>query len=337
LKRLFLHIGFYKTGSTSVQRNMVQNAEALRKQGICYPYDPQAPYTQRWQHAPLAAALPGRKLRWLTPGNAKTLNCAYQSMFAAFEASGCDTLVLSSEGFCDPDVNAMRLSWLQEKFADFDITVIAYIRRQDAYFLSTYQEMIKAGSTKAFDFSAYPGVARLYFARRLAPWRAAFGAERVIVRPFSPTLWPEGELFFDFLHVIGATRADMTLQPPENEGLDYRAVEFMRQLNLLGAEAQGSAPARPRPPVQKLTAAFSRTLEAEGSLQKMMLSSEQAELLRRHFLQDNIKALAGSEINIDDFFPPPPSGHAARLVPPEFDPHNLLRLIAQLSPRPQRP
>ncbi len=69
----------------------------------------------------------------------------------------------------------------------------------------------------------------------------------------------------------------------------------------------------------------------------MALSSEQAEILRRHFHRDNTEALAGSGIDVEDFFPPAPAGRAARLAPPALDPQDLLRLIAQLSPPPQRP
>ena len=65
MKQLFLHIGFNKTGSTSLQRNLAQNSAALLEQGFLYPHEAEAAYTQRWQHAPLAAPVPGRNLGWL--------------------------------------------------------------------------------------------------------------------------------------------------------------------------------------------------------------------------------------------------------------------------------
>lgn len=330
MKKLFLHIGFYKTGSTSLQKDLAQNAAALQAQDIFYPYEPRAPYTQRWQHAPLAAALPGRELNWLTPGNAKTQKRAYKSMFAAFEASGCSTLVLSSEGFCDQSVGAPQISWLQEKFADFEITVIAYIRRQDAYFLSTYQEMIKAGSTAAFDFSDYAAAARLHFARRLAPWRAALGAERVIVRPFAPAFWPEGELFYDFLSLIGTSREGLSLAKPENEGLDYRTVELLRQLNIL-TDAAGQSR---RPGLRQLaTASDAHFAAAGGGKQKMQVSAAQAETLRSHFRAENESALAGSGISADDFFPAPPKEQEERLLPERLEPELLLKLLWEQAPK----
>lgn len=335
MKRLYLHIGFNKTGSTSLQKTLARNAGALAEQGILYPYDPQAPYTQRWQHAPLAAAVPGRSLSWLLPKKRAALTEAFPALQNRLEHDDFDTLLLSSEGFGETAMGQEKIRWLQEQFLDFDISVIAYVRRQDAYFLSAYQEGIKAGRTRPFDFSDHVDTKDLYFGRRLAPWRAVFGDDKVIVRPFDPQVWPEGELFFDFLRTIGATTEAMIPAAPENEGLDYRAVEFMRQLNLLEPETQTAA--LPRVKARKLAATFSQLLAAEGTKQKMQLSSEQAEILRAHFHDDNATALAGSGIAVEAFFPPVARDRPARLAPASLDPQDLLRLVAQLSPPSHRP
>ncbi|MGC9371513.1 MAG: hypothetical protein ACP5DX_18430, partial [Paracoccaceae bacterium] len=320
----------YKTGSTSIQRSLASNADQLRARGVFYPYRPGASYIQRWQHVPLAAAVPGRNLRWLTRKKLKTLDCAYSEFFGDLARKDFDVLVVSSEGFCDPDMTPEKIAWVKEKFADFDVTVVAYIRRQDAYFLSTYQEMIKSGGTGPFDFSAYGKARRLYFGQRLAPWRQVFGAENVIVRPFDAKLWPKGELFFDFLQVIGTQRRNLAPAAPENEGLDYRAVELLRQLNL---QRQGTSGGPDLAGHRKLAEHLDRMCAAGAGKKKMALSSEQANALRNHFRADNEAALEGSGISADDFFPPVPPGREARLVPERLDPELLLQLIWELIPQ----
>lgn len=327
MKKLFLHIGFYKTGSTSLQKNLAQNSSALAAQGICYPFVPRSPFNQRWQHAPLAAAMPGRKLDWLLAGKGKSLDRAYRAMFEHFEASGCGTLVLSSEGFCDQTMDENGLRWLQDKFSDFDITVIAYIRRQDAYFLSTYQELIKAGGAASFDFDSYAQASRLCFARRLTPWRKVFGTDRVIVRPFLPSIWPDNELFYDFLPLIGASRDGLELANPENEGLDYRTVEILRQLNACNTQA-GTKHTGLRRVANEADAYFA----AGGGKQKMRLSGAQCETLRQHFREDNRQALAGSGVDVDMFFPPVPDSQAERLIPEGLDPALLIKLLWSIAP-----
>jgi hypothetical protein len=327
MKRLFLHIGFPKTGSTSLQKNLGLNSASLAAQGICYPYAPEGSYGQRWAHAPLVAAMPNQVLDWLAPRKRAKLDQAYDEMFAAFDQSGCPTLVISSEGYGGIEVGKKKLLWLKEKFSDFDTTIIAYIRRQDAYLLSTYQESVKGGSSAPFDFESLKNSKRLNFARRLAPWRDVFGQDRVVVRPFLPSVWPEGELLFDFLPLIGAGRDGIQLADPENEGLDYRTVEILRQLNACNVQA-GTRHVGLRRVANDADAFFS----AEGGKRKMQLSGQQCEILRRHFREDNRLALAGSGVDVDTFFPSVPDNQAERLVPDSLDPDLLIKLLWSLAP-----
>lgn len=345
MKKLFLHIGFNKTGSTSLQQNLAANTAALARQGILYPHDPQAPYMQRWQHVPLAAAIPGRHVPWLSQPKRRNLDRAYGTFFAALEGTPQDRLVISSESFGGLDMGAKKVGWVRDQFSDYDVTVVAYIRRQDSYFLSTYQESIKAGSTAPFDFGRHVELKGLHFAQRLAPWRQVFGAEKVVVRPFAPAFWPEGELYYDFLQVIGADRARMTLTDRANEGLDYRAVDLMRRLNQLNAIQSDREPDEiaSRKRHQRLLALIKSldTLMPEGFVpQKMRLSTEQVETLRAHFRADNAAALAGTGIDPDELFPPAPAGQTARLSPDQPDAGMSLHLAWSLllrSDRNQKP
>lgn len=332
MKKLFLHIGFNKTGSTSLQKNLALNSGRLLQQGILYPNAPKEPFMQHWQHVPLAAAVPGRQVHWLNQKKRKTLDQAYSSLFDSLEGQDYEALLISSESFGALDMQLEKIKWLQERFAGFDVTVVAYIRRQDSYFLSTYQEGIKAGQHQPFSFDGHMEARGLYFARRLAPWREVFGAGNVIVRPFAPNLWPEGELFYDFLDTLGAGRSGMELAEPENEGLDHRAVELLRQLNQLNAKVKDRAETRRRH--QKHLAmikSFDQLLPPKFEKKKMQLSSEQAETLRSWFQAENEAALAGSGISADEFFPPVQGGREARLLPERLNPHLLLNIIAGLA------
>ncbi len=326
MKKLILHIGFNKTGSTSIQQNLALNADRLRDRGILYPYDPAAPYTQRWQHVPLAAALPGNRIGWLSPKKAKTKEAAWDSLSRVLAASACDTLILSSEGFGGMTMKEPQIRWLQERFSGYDITVINYIRRQDDYLLSAYQQRIKAGGTARFDFKMHETMPSLRFDQRVAPWRKAFGAEKVIVRPFAPELWPKGDLFADFLQAAGLDRAGLERAEPANEGLDHRAVELLRQLNSLNKK-----PGQRRKAYLDLAAGLDGLQPADFKKQKMTLSSAQAETLRRHYRESNEAALAGTGISADDLFPPVPQGRKACLPPQKLPTRLLLNLISGLA------
>lgn len=303
MKKLYLHIGFNKTGSTSIQQNLVLNAPKLLERGFFYPHDPEAAYTQRIQHAPLAAALPGMQLDWLTPRKRKTLSEAYTELELAIQSCDFETLILSSEGFGSPRVTPANIKWLKDRFKGYAVTIIAYIRPQDSYLISAYQEEIKAGSTALFDFAGRKSRPLLYFSKRLAAWRETFGKENVIVRPFVPSLWHGGDLFSDFLSTMDITGDEFERAPIANEGMDYRAVELLRRFNSLTFK-----PAKDRRKCVELCLNLDANMPENFEKQKMRLSSEQAEELRVLYHSDNEAALLGSGISADEFFPKPKPG-----------------------------
>ena len=59
MKKLFLHTGYNKTGSSYIQKCLTRNAAWLQQKGVFYPPDSARAYMQNSQHVPLAAALTG--------------------------------------------------------------------------------------------------------------------------------------------------------------------------------------------------------------------------------------------------------------------------------------
>lgn len=332
MKKLFLHIGFNKTGSTSLQKNLEINAKELQARGVLYPSKRNAPFMQRWQHVPLAAAVPNRNVPWLRERKRDTLGQAWPSLQQYLAAHPHDQLILSSESFGGLDFNIAKVRWVQSQLPDYDITIVAYIRRQDSYFLSTYQEGIKAGWTKPFRFDDYHTTRSLYFADRLRPWKTVFGKNNVIVRPFAPDFWPEGELFFDFCQAIGIDHKGLTLAEPENEGLDYRAVDLLRRLNQLNEAHPVKEDSRRGHLAQlNLIKKLDQILPSDFGKQKMQLSTQQACVLKAYFNDQNTEALEESAISADAFFPEPSGAKDARLHAEAPNGDMLLHMLAHLT------
>ena len=157
------------------------------------------------------------------------------------------------------------------------------------------------------------------------------------MRPFDPGQWPEGELFFDVLDIIGARREGITVSEPANEGLDYRAVELLRQLNALNTRLHEGDRTKPRwrrwhEQHRKLAGQLSRMFaEGEGGRQKLSLSAAQVEALRAHFRADNIAALEGSGVDVDTFFAPARPDQAERMAPGRLAPGLLPQLLSRLA------
>lgn len=116
---------------------------------------------------------------------------------------GLHTLVVSAENLINPNnfqnlfVNAQDL---------FDIQIVAYVRRQDDYFASAWQQ---------WHLKVYPSLqayvdARLgkdaNWAQMLAPWEERFGRDRITVRAFQRSALINGDILDDFFSITGLKR-----------------------------------------------------------------------------------------------------------------------------------
>lgn len=339
MKKLFLHIGFNKTGSTSLQHSLFKNAINLESVGYLYPGQATDSYMQSRQHVPLAATLPDRQIAWLRPAKNKVLAQALPDVLTAIRESSAHSVILSSEAFGGINMTLERVRMIQDKLAEFDIYIVAYIRRQDSYILSTYQEGVKNGETNSFQFDRFRKSRQLAFSHRLAPWRQVFGNDRVIVRPFDKSFWPQNELLYDFLTAIGAPYDGIvTLEKPANESIDYRSVELMRQLNLLAARLWPDLPNTKKREFRRNVLRALRASEVGlPDREKMRLSSAQSEELRQFIYDDNALSLAGSGVSPDAFFPKSQADVAARIATDDLDQSVLLRTIASLALPPPKP
>lgn len=200
MARLILHIGQYKTGSTSLQRSLSLARPVLRGAGVLYPETG----LQADAHAGIAAAL-RRAARSGGQWDAGPL-------MAEVDGAGCETVILSCEGFSgtsvdrmQPEVVSAMLRQLGAAFAGRDIRVIWYWRRQDAAVESRIVQTIK-GKGARFDFQIEPYLAESealdypFFQQTVAE---ALPGAPVEPRCLAPDALTGGEVVADFLAAIG--------------------------------------------------------------------------------------------------------------------------------------
>lgn len=204
--RVVLHIGAPKTASTYLQRRLRANAETLRKHGIYVPVIP-AVAAMAGNAKLLATTLSQRPsltfqrgfpeidVRKLDPARIVT------ELLADWRAES-ESVVLSAENL-RPN-HAPRLRELLPPSAP--CVVILFVRRQDRWFDSYFNQMVKTNETAE---EIGPFVARLcdtdgerlcrpdWFAHYEA-WRTAFGECRVV-------FYDEvaGDVFGAFLNAVG--------------------------------------------------------------------------------------------------------------------------------------
>lgn len=120
--QLVIHAGVHRTGTTSLQRALEKARPALAERGIVYPG------TETNQQA----------LAWaLHRGQSGTAEV--RALLADARAAGAHAVVLSGEDFAIH----RDLGWLAPLAAEGDVRVVFYLRRQDHWLMSWYNQHVK--------------------------------------------------------------------------------------------------------------------------------------------------------------------------------------------------
>ena len=122
MKRLVLHIGTHKTGTTSIQYTLARSERALADQGVIYP----AHYAN--------ANNPGHHFLALGTGRER-----YKALIETIDKAPQGTVILSTELLST--VPAERVGELVSRY---DTNAICLLRRQDEYLESMYRELCKS-------------------------------------------------------------------------------------------------------------------------------------------------------------------------------------------------
>ena len=185
MKRLILHVGTHKTGTSYLQLWLYRNRQALRSHGIAYPdFYMKMPNAN---HHGLADAIKLGQLDF------------HRAAEELSEITSSDKhVILSSETFSSlfhrGRGDAVAFSEAFGKF--FSIGIVIYLRRQDEMLESAYAEIVKTGNAPSIEqMTDRP----MNWLTRLQYLGSVFGADNVVARPYYPKAWAERHLARDFL------------------------------------------------------------------------------------------------------------------------------------------
>lgn len=128
-RKLFLHVGPHKTGTTLIQKVCLDNQPALLSGGVFYPKN----YVRIFGHHLIRDLIKGRQLS--------------ESDSNFFKEIDSDIL-LSSEDFISFSIKDFE--YIKTFFSDFDVHVIYSWRRASLKMYSIWQELIKHGQSVSF-------------------------------------------------------------------------------------------------------------------------------------------------------------------------------------------
>lgn len=228
-KKLFIHIGTQKTGTTTIQSILSKNNKKLLKEGICY----------LGRFAELA-----REIRVIKKPDSVLANKLREQVNARLTASrnkDAQTYVISNEKFSGEKMDSYRNAeaiarLLKETFEafSFDIKIIVFLRRQDEYIESTYAQRIYSGSSLSFnEFMEHFDENDFHWNDFVNRYAEVFGKENILVHPFDRKYLPKKE---SLIQTIGEDIGSTFLQNysgkiVKNKSFSRGALEISRITN----------------------------------------------------------------------------------------------------------
>lgn len=281
MRRLLLHVGFNKTGSTSIQHFLAESDEELNSGGWAYARSGDEGRPNRGHYRGLVRV--GKR-----NGNIEA-SLRFDRFMAATNESSEHNLVLSSEMLSwirDLDQLGQLAAALDQQFSE--VTIVVYVRRQDELAISHSQQAAKQRRSGLLSpahllYESRPEplppatvLTRSYldFASAIHTWESAFGRDAVRVLPCDD----QTDVVHSFSEVLGISPSDRPIR--ENARMDARRDLFNRIL------ATADCP-------WWLNRAAS-TIEVELAGEALVPSAEEARSFVQEFAQANEKLAARS-------------------------------------------
>ena len=328
MRKLYVHLGNHRTGTTSIQEFMFANRGKLAAQGILFPNN-----TRR--HLALMDGL-------FEKGNGARIA---EDLEAKAEARGVHTVVLSEEDVCKR-TDLSPLAALAERF---DVRLVFVMRRQDLWLESWFSQNVKwqwDEELRHMDWDAFlAGRARFHwidYDATVARLEALFGPEAVELAVFDRELMPEGPVAA-FARIVGVRDLSVLGKMPTlNYGFSPMMSEVMRRLPL--HEAEGPLRAK----INRACEAADRAWqERHGKVAKRIMDPETRRAVMGEYEAGNAR-LARRRFGRDALFAEPLPGADAPYGAPALpaDPERLVDdlvapmisdLIRRLAPKTEAP
>jgi len=205
MKRVFLHIGFGKTGTTSIQTALYYYRAALYQQLIWYP---------------MVNLVGGHhSLCMLGVDHLPTrVHETWRQLFQQFRSIGQRSLVISSE-----NCSFLRNSAIQQIHAlaaDLPTSIVLYVRPQAELIESAYKQRLRMGQDTNGDIREFfaKHKASFNFERIVGKWSMEFGDDAIIARVHDSQS-KDYNAVTDFSEVIGARLAPRRSQIRSNPSI----------------------------------------------------------------------------------------------------------------------
>lgn len=203
-KKVILHLGMHKTGSTALQAFLVAHAaNLLQHRSVLVPEAGRPMLGEQLSDG-------HHQLAWMLDEDRslhRERHCqpdVFARLRREIDDSAATTVILSSE-----ELDALQRPEIERLAAELDghdLQVVVYLRRQDQYVQAMYFTEIAYQRGKVADIEAFIHSGRcgsLDYAALLENWATVFGRERVVARRYERRQLLGGNVVKDFMDAVG--------------------------------------------------------------------------------------------------------------------------------------
>jgi len=237
MKKIYLHIGTHRTGSSSIQYFLAQAQGGLAKQGILYPETgrPDTDWSNQYGH---------HLLHWSLIGKQEVDNDQlWLNLQMEIKRSEANRIVLSAEGFewegKDKETQIQRVG---EYLEPHPIHVILYLRPPLRFLESAYKKRVEMGNSwRPFSQFVEKMIPRCDYGTLVSRWENAECIQSLDIRLYEKVKLNPG-LEADFSDAIGASFQELRsfVGDPVNTSPPDACVQVARWINLIGRAGSGS-------------------------------------------------------------------------------------------------
>jgi len=219
-KKLFLHIGRHKTGTTSLQDFFSQKSDELAKRGILYP---ETGRTTRHGIVNTAHHNFSHIMHYKPDADVEALFSKLEK-----EAEGYDAILLSSEDF----QNQEDLGRWERVLSPYEVTVICYLREGLGYGLSGFAQRVHS-SSEIFNIRQYMERQNIRLTPFMRFWEHL--GDKTVFRLYERDKLKNRDIIDDFIDIIDLSDVDTDIEKTEsNPSLSGNLLGLKMLLNLLG-------------------------------------------------------------------------------------------------------
>ena len=219
-KELYIHIGTSKTGTSAIQKWLLENSEFLNRNGYYYP-----------SHKLDSNGISG--------GNASFL---HEHILKGDLVGAKERLeeILSSSKFNKVILSCESLYMLPMELHEIvpNAKIVVYFRDQVGRIESSYHQSIKKHQLKKsfskwVDHILKGDEEKNYSGKVLWDWERLYGTESVVFRPYDKNQFDNGDIVSDFIKSIGIEKEHSSIDKAEvvNVGYSPEALQYKLLIN----------------------------------------------------------------------------------------------------------